>query len=141
MKSSHYPVAVVTLLLALGCAGRHLDLGHDTTDTPPPPRLADGSIDEAKPWTIVAREAATLLAVDGGRIYWTTTSVFESCRIDDCAKTLVTYGNVQGTPVIGVSKTDVYWSRFVATSIATQETLATCPIGGCDGKPAVRDIR
>ena len=151
---------VMTLMLALApaCGGPVLDMGQDKPPCPvqrpcyaPLDTLGSEPANGAPTIVAAHQYAATALAIDATRIYWTTqvdgtqsnpqapseTAVVRSCAKGDCAGTLVTYATQQhGATKIAVNDRDVFWTRNTDEMPVTSAIVA-CAIAGCTGDPRV----
>lgn len=91
---------------------------------------AAGTIDENDPaGTPVLKRQIDWLIGDAERLYWLADpNVFQGCRKDDCAHTLIDYPNNFSIPTLG--NASLYW-------YGNNESVLACPKTGCVGAPTL----
>jgi hypothetical protein len=136
----------------LGCGSKTLDLGQDvgTPEYAPPDNGESDRPTTVPKWLAAHQYGCDALALDDTRVYWSTAAgpppwrpdlaadafVLRSCRKNDCAGTLVTYWQSQSSKQfqMTVNRTRVFWAE--STYWGETTAILTCPIAGCDGRPA-----
>jgi len=141
-------LALGTALGLAACSGRTVRLDHDTAGAAGSAGAA--SEDDGNKATLLYEQHGVALTdwelhVDDTRVYWQTQDgALQSCRKDDCQRSVVTYTkssqhNVAGEDVFSnfaLSAGDVAW-----LANPPRGTIYVCPSAGCGAQPTqlIRD--